>query len=119
MKKRLEALKKEIAHHNYRYYALDDPLISDAQYDELFRELQEIEAQHPDWVTPDSPSQRVGTAPVSGFDTVRHHVPMRSLGNALTAEELTAFDKRVTDALIKAGLWRSEERRVGKGGGIG
>src|SRR5690625_111764 len=105
MKKRLEALKKEIAHHNYRYYALDDPLISDAQYDELFRELQEIEAQHPDWVTPDSPSQRVGTAPVSGFDTVRHHVPMRSLGNALTAEELTAFDKRVTDALIKAGLW--------------
>lgn len=105
MKKRLEALKKEIALHNYRYYALDDPLISDAQYDELFRELQEIEAQHPEWVSNDSPTQRIGTAPVSGFETVRHHVPMRSLGNALTDEELAAFDKRVTDALIKAGLW--------------
>lgn len=105
MKKRLEALKKEIALHNYRYYALDDPLISDAQYDELFRELEEIEAQHPEWVSNDSPTQRIGTAPVSGFETVRHHVPMRSLGNALTDEELAAFDKRVTDALIKAGLW--------------
>lgn len=105
MKKKLEALKKEIALHNYRYYALDDPLISDAQYDQLFRQLQDIEKQHPDWVTSDSPTQRVGTTPVSGFETVRHHVPMRSLGNALTDEELTAFDKRVTDALIKAGLW--------------
>src|SRR5690625_7531453 len=69
MQKRLKELKKEIALHNYRYYALDDPLISDAQYDALFSELLEIEAQHPEWVTEDSPSQRVGSAPVSGFDT--------------------------------------------------
>jgi len=105
MKKRLEELKKEIAHHNYRYYALDAPLISDAQYDALFQELLAIEEKHPQWVSPDSPSQRVGTAPVSSFSTVAHQVPMLSLGNALTKEELIAFDKRVVDALVRANEW--------------
>src|SRR5690625_5228579 len=103
MKQRLEELKKEIALHNHRYYALDDPLISDAQYDALFKELLEIEAQHPEWVSDDSPSQRVGSVPVSGFETVQHRVPMLSLGNAFSEEELSAFDKRVTDALVKEG----------------
>ena len=105
MKKRLEALKKEIAQHNYQYYALDSPLISDSEYDQLFRELLEIEAQHPEWVTADSPSQRVGTAPVSGFATVAHQVPMRSLNNAFDDEELLAFDKRIREALVKANAW--------------
>ncbi|HLS16761.1 MAG TPA: NAD-dependent DNA ligase LigA [Paenalcaligenes sp.] len=105
MKQRLEELKKEIALHNHRYYALDDPLISDAQYDALFKELLEIEAQHPEWVSDDSPSQRVGSVPVSGFETVQHRVPMLSLGNAFSEEELSAFDKRVTDALVKEGVW--------------
>lgn len=105
MEKRLKELKKEIALHNHRYYALDDPLISDAEYDALFNELLEIESQHPDWVTEDSPSQRVGSAPVSGFDTVQHSVPMLSLGNAFTEEDLSAFDKRVADALVNEGVW--------------
>jgi len=104
MKKRLQELKKEIAWHNYRYYALDSPLIADAQYDALMRELSQIESQHPDWVTADSPTQRVGTKPVSGFATVPHQVPMLSLGNAFDADELVAFDKRVRDALVNDGL---------------
>src|SRR5690625_3221314 len=105
MKKRLQELKKEIAWHNYRYYALDSPLIADAQYDALMRELSQIESQHPDWVTADSPTQRVGTKPVSGFATVPHQVPMLSLGNAFDADELFSFDKRVRDALFSDGLF--------------
>src|SRR5690625_6977539 len=97
MQKRLKELKKEIALHNYRYYALDAPLISDAQYDALFSELLEIEAQHPEWVTEDSPSQRVGSAPVSGFDTVQHSVPMLSLGNAFTEDDLSRSEEHTSE----------------------
>jgi DNA ligase (NAD+) len=92
---RIEELRREIRHHNHRYHVLDAPEISDAQYDRLFRELQDLEQQHPELVTPDSPTQRVGAAPLDAFEEVRHRVPMLSLGNAFDEEELRAFDERV------------------------
>lgn len=104
MKKRLDELKEQLNFHNHRYYVLDDPLIADEQYDALLRELQHIESSHPDWVTADSPTQRVGAAPVASFQTVTHAVPMLSLGNAFDEEELTAFDKRVADLLRAEGV---------------
>ena len=96
---RAEALRKALAHHNYRYYALDDPEISDAEYDRLFRELQDLERDHPELATPDSPTQRVGSAPLPEFSEVRHRAPMLSLGNAFEDEEVEAFDRRVREAL--------------------
>ena len=97
-------LRAEIEQHNVRYYVYDDPSISDAEYDGLMRELQALEAEHPELVTPESPTQRVGAAPVSAFGSVRHVVPMLSLGNAFDEEDVLAFDRRVTDTLRGAGL---------------
>ncbi|MGS1105986.1 NAD-dependent DNA ligase LigA [Achromobacter anxifer] len=97
-------LRAEIEQHNVRYYVYDDPSVSDAEYDGLMRELQALEAEHPELVTPESPTQRVGAAPVSAFGSVRHVVPMLSLGNAFDEEDVTAFDRRVTDTLRGAGL---------------
>src|SRR5437870_4949488 len=88
-------LRREIERHNHRYYVLDDPDISDAEYDALFRRLQALEEAHPELRTPDSPTQRVGAAPATEFATVRHRQPMLSLQNAATAEEMAAFDERV------------------------
>ncbi|NLY63593.1 MAG: NAD-dependent DNA ligase LigA [Alcaligenaceae bacterium] len=95
----LHALRNEIRKHDYAYYVKDAPLVSDAQYDGLMRQLQEIEAAHPELVTPDSPTQRVGGAALPAFDSVRHAVPMLSLGNAFEEGDIAAFDKRVTDGL--------------------
>lgn len=92
---RAEQLRELIHYHNYRYFVLDDPEISDAEYDRLMRELEELEAAYPELVTPDSPTQRVGAAPLEAFETVRHRVPMMSLSNAFDREELEAFDARV------------------------
>jgi DNA ligase (NAD+) len=92
-------LRKLIDHHNYRYHALDAPEISDAQFDRLMNELKAIEADNPDLVTPDSPTQRVGSTPVSELAEVVHTTPMLSLDNAFTEEDLIAFDKRVRDRL--------------------
>ena len=97
-------LRAEIEQHNVRYYVYDEPSISDAEYDGLMRELQALEAEHPELVTPESPTQRVGAAPVSAFGSVRHVVPMLSLGNAFDEEDVAAFDRRVTDTLRGAGL---------------
>lgn len=97
-------LRAEIEQHNVRYYVYDDPSISDAEYDRMMRELQDLEAAHPELVTPESPTQRVGAAPVSAFGSVRHAVPMLSLGNAFDEEDVVAFDRRVTDTLRGAGL---------------
>ena len=72
---RLGQLRKEIAYHNYRYYALDDPVVGDAEYDQLMRALRELEEKYPELITPDSPTQRVGAAPAEGFVQVRHVVP--------------------------------------------
>ena len=92
---RIDALRAAIERHNYRYYVLDDPEVTDATYDSLLRELQELEAAHPELATPDSPTRRVGAAPAAAFSPVRHRVPMLSLQNAFTVEELAEFDQRV------------------------
>lgn len=92
---RLAELRSLIAHHNNRYHVRDEPEISDAEFDRLFRELQELEQQHPEWVTPDSPTQRVGAQPREGFPTIEHTIPMLSLDNASNPEELRAFDARL------------------------
>jgi DNA ligase (NAD+) len=94
-KRRVEKLRRQINCHNYRYYVLDAPEISDAEYDRMMRELAGLEARHPQLVTPDSPTQRVGAPPLEEFATVAHRVPMLSLGNAFDADELRAFDERV------------------------
>jgi DNA ligase (NAD+) len=99
VQRHVDDLRGQIAHHNYRYYVLDDPEIPDAEYDRLFRELQALERQYPDLVTPDSPTQRVGAEPLKGFAEVRHEIPMLSLGNVFSEEELADFDRRVCDGL--------------------
>jgi DNA ligase (NAD+) len=98
-KKQVAALREQIRHHNYRYHVLDDPEIPDVEYDRMVRELQALEAEHPELVTPDSPTQRVGGEPISAFGTVQHQLPMLSLDNAFSEEELEDFHRRVTDRL--------------------
>lgn len=97
--RRARELREAIERHNYLYYALDQPEIPDAEYDKLFRELQELEAEYPALVTPDSPTRRVGSAPLKEFPAVTHRVPMLSLNNAFEAEEVRAFDRRVREGL--------------------
>jgi DNA ligase (NAD+) len=95
--KELEKLREEIRKHEYLYYVLDEPKISDAEFDKLVRKLRAIEEQHPEFVTPDSPTQRVGGKPREGFQTYRHARPMMSLDNALSFEELREFDRRARE----------------------
>jgi DNA ligase (NAD+) len=92
-------LQRELARLEHAYYVLDQPLVPDAEYDRLYRELLDLEAQHPDWVTPDSLSQRVGGAPLKEFMEVRHSVPMLSLNNAFEESELIGFDRRCREGL--------------------
>lgn len=99
IQQRVAELREQIAYHNYRYYVLDNPEIPDAEYDRLFRELQALEEQYPALVTPDSPTQRVGAEPLKGFAEVRHEIPMLSLGNVFSEEELVDFDRRVREGL--------------------
>src|SRR3954465_8528086 len=98
---RAAELREEIEHHNRLYYVQDEPEISDADYDELLNELRDIEAENPDLVTPDSPTQRVGGAPLEKFGTVRHIKPMLSLANARNEDELRAWDQRIRNLLAK------------------
>src|SRR3989337_2523854 len=99
IKKRVKELRSEINDHNYRYYVFDAPVISDAQYDKLLRELQQLEQQHPDLITPDSPTQRVGAAPAKEFGEVRHRLPMTSMDNAFDLDEARDWDERVRKGL--------------------
>lgn len=99
IKSRIEELRREICRHDRLYYVLNSPEISDQQYDKLFRELKDLEARHPDLITPDSPTQRVSEQPMEGFHPVRHTVPMLSIDNTYNAEELRDFDKRVARGL--------------------
>ncbi len=92
---RYEELKAQVNLHNYRYHVLDAPLISDLEYDRLLAELKAIEAEHPDWVTPDSPTQRAGAAPLDKFEKVRHPAPILSLANAFGADEARAWFERI------------------------
>jgi DNA ligase (NAD+) len=94
-KSRYEELKAQINFHNYRYHVLDAPVISDAEFDKLLHELKQIEAEHPDWVTPDSPTQRAGAKPADRFEKVRHPAPILSLANAFGAEEARAWFERI------------------------
>ncbi|ODB86419.1 DNA ligase (NAD(+)) LigA [Candidatus Thiodiazotropha endoloripes] len=96
---RIEALRQQINDHNRRYYVYDDPLIPDAEYDRLMRELQSLEAEYPELISPNSPTQRVGDKPLSGFDEVVHQVPMLSLDNAFDDEEMRDFERRIKDRL--------------------
>ena len=96
---RITELRDRIDYHNHRYFVLDDPEISDAQYDDLMRELRAIEAEHPELVTPDSPTQRVGAEPLEGFTQAEHPIPLLSLGNAFDDEEFLAWHARVAGLL--------------------
>ena len=96
---RARKLRAELDEHNFRYYSRDDPLIPDAEYDQLLRELQSLEAHSPELVTPDSPTRRVGAAPLKAFGEVRHEQRMLSLDNALSDDELVDFDRRVRERL--------------------
>ncbi len=96
---RIAQLKREIEQHNHNYYVLDQPTIADADWDRLFHELKALEAAHPELATPDSPTQRVGAKPLEEFAEVTHRVPMLSLGNAFTDDDLAAFDRRCREGL--------------------
>jgi DNA ligase (NAD+) len=95
IKDKIQQLRRKLDEHNYRYYVLDDPLISDAEYDRLLRELQTFEEENPDLITPDSPTQRVGARPLDAFGSIRHRIPMLSLANAMDTDELLAFHDRL------------------------
>jgi DNA ligase (NAD+) len=99
--KQVEELRKEILHHEHRYYVLDDPEISDTEYDDLLRELKALEEEHPELVTADSPTQRVGGAPLSKFGQAEHPEPMLSLANARNEEELEGWEKRIANQLAR------------------
>ncbi|CAM5195701.1 DNA ligase OS=Castellaniella defragrans OX=75697 GN=ligA PE=3 SV=1 [Castellaniella defragrans] len=111
----MQALREEINAHNRHYYVEDDPQVSDAQYDRLMSELQALESAHPDWVTPDSPTQRVGAAPLTGFQSVRHTVRMLSLGNAFDPQDIHDFDERVVGTLLQSGLLAAPESGPAQG----
>ncbi len=96
---RIKDLRKLIDYHNYRYYALDQPEIGDAEYDKIFRELVGLENQNPELITPDSPTQRVGFAPIEKFLPFRHEIPLLSLENAMSTQEALDFDRRVRKLL--------------------
>lgn len=95
VQQQIEELRKKIDYHCYRYYVLDDPEISDAEFDTLMRELERLEREHPEFITPDSPTQRVGAPPAADFETVTHAVPMLSLANAMDESEVIEFENRI------------------------
>jgi DNA ligase (NAD+) len=103
-KARIDALRAELDRHNHAYYVLDAPTVPDAEYDRLFLELQALEAAHPEFDSPESPTRRVGGAAATGFGTVRHALPMLSLQNAFEDEDVRGFDRRVREAVQSAGL---------------
>ena len=99
VQQQIEQLRSELNEHSYRYYVLDDPSVPDAEYDRLFRQLQQLESEHPHLITSESPTQRVGNQPLDGFKQVQHKVPMLSLDNVFNPEELRAFDQRLRERL--------------------
>lgn len=95
----IEQLRTQLREHNYKYYVLDEPSIPDVEYDRLFHQLKQLETDHPDLITPDSPTQRVGDKPLDAFQQVQHRIPMLSLDNVFSEEELIAFDRRLRERL--------------------
>ncbi|PCI07853.1 MAG: DNA ligase (NAD(+)) LigA [Gammaproteobacteria bacterium] len=100
IKKEIEGLRKNLRYHAYQYYVLDDPDVPDAEYDRLYKQLLAFEETHPELITPDSPTQRVGSKPLSAFGQIQHQLPMLSLDNVFNEEALYAFDQRVHDRLL-------------------
>ena len=96
---RLKKLRDIIEQHNYNYYILDSPTISDGEYDVIFRKLYTLETKHPELIISESPTQRVGTEPLIEFGTIEHRAPMLSLSNAMDTEELIVFDERMKKEL--------------------
>ena len=99
VKREVQELREKLRYHEYRYHVLDDPEISDATYDKLLAKLREMETAHPELVTPDSPTARVGAPPRAGFQTVKHARPMLSLDNAFSFDALRDFDRRVREGV--------------------
>lgn len=110
--RRVEELRDNIDYHNYRYYSLDDPVVPDAEYDRLLRELESLENQYPELITPDSPTQRVGAAPLEAFGEIVHALPMLSLANAFDDAELVDFDRRVRDRLGREEIEYAAETKL-------
>lgn len=98
-KKQIEVLREQLRYHAYQYYVLDDPDVPDAEYDRFYKELLALEEKHPDLITSDSPTQRVGAAPLTAFDQIQHQMPMLSLDNVFNEEDLQAFNQRIQDRL--------------------
>ncbi len=94
-KREILSLREQLEKHNYHYYVLDNPVIRDAEYDRLFRRLLDLEKAHPEFASPDSPTQKVGAPPLEKFTTVRHNIPMLSLNNATNQEEMKEFEERI------------------------
>ena len=119
LKKEIEKLREEINYHNYRYYVLDNPAISDAEYDRLMQQLEVLEKKYPELITPDSPTQRVGAKPLEAFGTITHTIPMLSLNNAFSIDEAKEFDDRIKRLLSPhpalSPVCRSTGRRKGRG----
>lgn len=110
--RRIERLRRAIEEHNYRYYTLDDPVVPDAEYDALFRELQLLEQAHPELAASDSPTRRVGAQPASAFAEVPHQAPMLSLDNAFDEDDLRAFDRRVCERLGQSTVHYAAELKL-------
>lgn len=109
---RLQQLRLQIEEHNYRYYVLDDPYVPDAEYDRLMRELKQLETDHPEWISEDSPTQRVGAEPLPEFVRVEHRIPMLSLDNVFNEDELADFDRRVRELLGSDSITYSAEPKL-------
>ena len=107
-RQRVEELREQVEYHARRYYVLDDPEIGDDEYDALFRELQRLEEEHPELASPDSPTKRVGSEPVSELRKVRHELPMLSLANVRSGEELLAWVQRMRTHLAREGIERPD-----------
>ena len=107
-----ETLKSQVSLHNYRYHVLDASIISDVEYDRLLDKLKRIEAEHPDWITPDSPTQRAGAAPLDKFEKVRHPAPILSLSNAFGDAEAHAWYERIKklDPRVESTKWVVEPK---------
>src|SRR5579864_5728165 len=112
IEKRAEELRQHIEHHNYCYYVEAKPEISDREFDRLLEELKKLEAEHPELITPDSPTQRVGGQPIEGFTTVMHREPMLSIDNTYSADELREFDRRVRKLLGKEAVTYVVELKI-------
>ena len=98
-KQRIQQLSALLSKHNHLYYVMDDPAIQDSEYDQLFHELKALEQEHPEYISPDSPTQKIGGEPIAIFQSIPHAIPMLSLGNIFNFEELCAFEKRIKEKL--------------------